>query len=582
VEIARSEGHFPLLPGPLLCYKSEVKPQAEGFSHEMQRGPLTYPDLIIFNGRIRSLAASGAVHGAIACSGGRIVATGGSEEVRKLAGPETTEVDLERRTAIPGLSDVHVHLSEHSIAEKEWVDCRDFFTEVRSIGEILERLARRAAERPKGSWIVGHGSPMQDSRLADKHFPSRYDIDRAIPDHPVCVSFGAHITVANSKALALAGIQRETADPAGGAIARDPNTGEPTGELKERAQLIVQKVTHKYDYLQLKDSMALAIDHCLRRGVTTVHDIVRYGDPIRAYQELQREGRLHIRVSLLPRVIESQIGSKSLIELGLTTGFGNEWLKINGVKMSIDGGITGRNACFYEPYEDDHHNHGIIRIEQKELDETVFNCHQAGIRCCVHAIGDRAFDMALAAYEKALQKLPRRDHRHRIEHMGNWLSTPERIERLVQMGLIAVPNISIGYFVGDAILKCLGEKRMVKAFPFKTLHKSGVLMAGGSDASAGYWPVDPLRDIATCVSRRMRWGEVLAPEERLTVGEAFAMHTTMAAFAGFEENIKGTLEVGKLADVAVLAEDPFEVSPQRINELQVEMTIVGGEVRFRA
>lgn len=237
-------------------------------------------------------------------------------------------------------------------------------------------------------------------------------------------SFGAHNTVGNSQALALANITRDTPDPAGGAIRRDPKSGEPTGELHERAQLILRKAAPEFNYLQLKDGIVFALKQCLERGVTKIHDIVRSGEPIRAYQELQREGRLHARVTLLPRVIESHIGSKSLIELGLITGFGDEWLRIGGVKMSIDGGITGRNACFYEPYEDDPHNHGIIRIPQDELNETVLKCHQAGLRCCVHAIGDRAFDMGLDAYENAIQQSPRKDHRHRIEHMGNWLSTP--------------------------------------------------------------------------------------------------------------------------------------------------------------
>ncbi|MGH7873068.1 MAG: amidohydrolase, partial [Candidatus Binatia bacterium] len=395
------------------------------------------------------------------------------------------------------------------------------------------------------------------------------------------VSFGAHITIANTPALAAAKITRDTPDPAGGHIKHDRQTGEPTGELHERAQLIVKKVAPEFNYLQLKDGIVFALNQCLERGVTTVHDIVRYAEPVRAYQELYKEGRMHARVSILPRVIESMIESKSLIELGLITGFGNEWLRIGGVKMSIDGGITGRNACFYDPYEDDEHNHGIIRIQQDELNHTVQICHDAGLRCCVHAIGDRAFDMALDAYENAVVKSPHKDHRHRIEHMGNWLCTPERMQRMVRDGVIAIPNIAIGYYVGDAILDCVGEKRLTKAFPFHTLLKNGVVIAGGSD-SPGYWPVDPLRDIAACVSRKMRWGEVWIPEERISVSQAFAMHTTTAAWVGFEENDKGSLEVGKLADIAVLAEDPFAVAPEKIRELKVEMTLVGGEVKYQA
>ena len=542
---------------------------------------LPYPDLILLNGKIRTLAHDRAVVEALACAGGRIVATGKSDVIRRLAGPDTRQIDLQNKIAIPGLTDTHVHLSEKGTAEKEYLDCRDFYAEVHSIPEILERLTKRASEIPKGSWIVAHGSPMQDFRLKEKRFPERHDLDRAVPDHPVSIAFGAHITIANSEALALAGIGRDSSDPAGGVIRRDPRSGEPTGELHERAQLILKKVAPEFNYLELKEGIVFALNQCLERGVTTIHDIVRSGEPIRAYQELLRDGRLHARVSLLPRVIESHIGSKGLIELGLNTGFGNEWLRIGGVKMSIDGGITGRNACFYEPYEDDPHNCGIIRIPQDELNETVLKCHQAGLRCCVHAIGDRAFDMALDAYENAIQKSPRKDHRHRIEHMGNWLSTPERMQRLVRSGIIAIPNISIGYYVGDAILDCVGEKRLAKAFPFRTLLKNGVTIAGGSDAP-GYWPVDPLRDISACVSRKMRWGEVLVPEERISAAEAFAMHTTTAAFVGFEENVKGTLEVGKLADIAILAEDPFEIPAERIKDIRVEMTIVGGEVKYQA
>jgi predicted amidohydrolase YtcJ len=547
----------------------------------MNKRPLPYPDLILFNGKIRTFATETSVCEAIACVGSRIVATGSSDEIRRLAGADTQAIDLRDRVAIPGLTDTHVHLSEKGTAEMELVDCRDFYIDVHSVADILQRLANAAASGPKGSWIIAHGSPMQDFRLTDKRFPNRHDLDRAVPDNPVSVSFGAHITIANTLALAAAKITRDTPDPAGGHIKHDRQTGEPTGELHERAQLIVKKVAPEFNYLQLKDGIVFALNQCLERGVTTVHDIVRYAEPVRAYQELHKEGRMHARVSILPRVIESMIESKSLIELGFITGFGNDWLRIGGVKMSIDGGITGRNACFYDPYEDDEHNHGIIRIQQDELNHTVQICHDAGLRCCVHAIGDRAFDMALDAYENAVAKSPRKDHRHRIEHMGNWLCTPERMQRMVRDGVIAIPNIAIGYYVGDAILDCVGEKRLTKAFPFHTLLKNGVVIAGGSD-SPGYWPVDPLRDIAACVSRKMRWGEVWIPEERISVSQAFAMHTTTASWVGFEENDKGSLEVGKLADIAVLAEDPFEIQPETIKDLKVEMTLVGGEIKYQA
>ena len=547
----------------------------------MKSRPLAYPSLILYNGNIRTFATETSTCEALACTGSRVVASGDSDDIRRLAGPDTQTIDLKGRTAIPGLTDTHVHLSEKGTAEMELVDCRDFYVDVSSVADILQRLANAAASAPRGSWIVAHGSPMQDFRISDKRFPNKHDLDRAVPSHPVSISFGAHVTIGNSLALAAAKITRDTPDPAGGHIRHDPQTGEPTGELHERAQLILRKVAPEFNYLQLKDGIVFALDQCLQRGVTTVHDIVRYAEPVRAYQEIYKEGRMHTRVSILPRVIESMIESKSLIELGLITGFGNDWLRIGGVKMSIDGGITGRNACFHEPYENDEHNHGIIRIQQDELNHTVQICHDAGLRCCVHAIGDKAFDMALDAYENAIDHSPRKDHRHRIEHMGNWLATPKLIQRMVRSGIVAIPNIAFAYYIGDAILDCVGERRLTKAFPFRTLLKNGVIIAGGSD-SPGYWPVDPLRDIATAASRKMRWGDVWVPEERISVNEAFAMHTTTASWVGFEEKEKGTLEIGKLADVAVVAEDPFAIAPEKIRELKVEMTLVGGEVKYQA
>src|SRR5262245_31927439 len=266
----------------------------------MRRRAAPYPDLIRFSGRSRSFAADNSIREAAACAGGRTVATSKAEDGRRLAGPDTAFVDLKARTTIPGLTDTHVHLSEKGTAEMELIDCRDFYTDVHSIADILERLATRAATAPKGSWIVAHGSPMQDFRLKDKRFPDKHDLDGAVSDNPVSISFGAHITVGNSLALAAAKITRDTPDPAGGHIKHDSQTGEPTGELHERGQLILRKVAPEFNYLQLKDGIVYALNQCLERGVTTVHDIVRYAEPVRAYQEIYKEGRMHARVSLLP------------------------------------------------------------------------------------------------------------------------------------------------------------------------------------------------------------------------------------------------------------------------------------------
>src|ERR1041384_3753827 len=255
----------------------------------MRPRPLPYPDLILFNGRIHSFNPQGTIHEALACAGGRIVATGASDEIRRLAGADTKSVDLQGRTSIPGLTDTHVHLSEKGTAEMELVDCRDFYTDVSSVADILERLGNAASQAPKGSWIIAHGSPMQDFRLSDKRFPDKNDLDGAIPDHPVSISFGAHITVGNSKALAAAKITRDTPDPAGGHIRKDPQSGEPTGELHQRAKLILKKVAPDFNYPQLKGGFVFALNQCVERGVTPVRDVVPSGEPVRAYQEIYRE-----------------------------------------------------------------------------------------------------------------------------------------------------------------------------------------------------------------------------------------------------------------------------------------------------
>jgi predicted amidohydrolase YtcJ len=538
------------------------------------------PDLLLINGKVVTVDAQDRLAQAVAIASGRILAVGETREIRALAGPKTEVLDLRGRAALPGLTDPHLHLADHGTDELHKLECRDFYADVRSIPEILERIRARAAELPEGTWVITHASPMQDFRLADKRYPNRRDLDQAAPRHPVTITFGAHITVVNTLGLARAGITRDTAAPAGGLIEHDPVTGEPTGLLRERAQHLVRKILTPYSYDQMKEGILHAARACLTRGITTIHDIVIANRAVRAYQELWQEGRLPLRVSLLTRVIESEIVPDSLLNLGMFTGFGNDWLKLGGIKLSIDGGITGRNAAFTEPYVGQPHHCGLIRIPQEELEHTVDTYHRAGHRLCIHAIGDVAFDMALRALEKSLTAHPRANHRHRIEHMGNWLCTPERIATMRRLGILPVPNIAYLHFVGDSILDCLGPKRMANAFPLRTLFEAGFPLTTGSDAP-GYWPVDALRDMGASVARLTWLGAKMAPAQALTVRDAIRMVTINAAYNGFEERIKGSIEPGKLADLAVLAEDPFLVAPDRIKDIPVDVTIVDGRVAYQ-
>jgi predicted amidohydrolase YtcJ len=329
----------------------------------------------------------------------------------------------------------------------------------------------------------------------------------------------------------------------------------------------------------MKDGIRFAAERCLARGITNIHDIVTNHESVRAYQELAAARELPVRVSMLIRVIEAAIKKESLLNLGIKTGFGDDWLRIGGVKMSIDGGITGHVAKFYEPYVDDPCHEGLIRIEQDELDETIMAYHNAGHRVCVHAIGDVAMDMALRSIAAAVQASPRADHRHRIEHLGNWLVDEERLAIIKQAGILPVPNIPFMHYIWDSLLACIGDRRLQDSFNIRTMLEAGLQITSGSDGPA-YWPLDSLRDLGTCVSRRTWTGKTVGPDQAIGVDEAIRMFTINAAYNAFEEKVKGSIEVGKIADFAILAESPHDVAPEAIKDIPVDMTILDGNIAF--
>lgn len=563
-----------------------------------------YADLILVNGKVITVDEEDNVAEAVAIKMGKIVKVGTTEEVEAVAGEETTRIDLKGRAVLPGLTDCHVHMISGGTRalDQSRVDCRDFYhPEIKSIEDVVERMRGQAEKTEKGEWIVAVGSPMQDLRFEEKRFPTRWDLDKATMDHPAFISFGAHITVANSLALEVAGITKDTPNPIAGLIVKD-ESGELTGLLREKAQNLVSNLTSpggkeiiedairrgvtipgasSYTFEDLKEGARTAVQKCIERGVTTVHDIVTSAEEIRAYQEVLEEGDLKMRIHLLVRAYESRIKAESILNIGLKTCFGNDWLKIGGIKMSIDGGMTGCNAAFYEPYVHEPWNTGVVRIPQETLDDLVDRFHRAGHRLCVHAIGDRAYDMILDAYEKAITASPREDHRHRIEHgPANMLCTPERLEKMRELDIFPLPNINFLYYFGDPLYHVLGEKRMESAFPFKMLLEEGFRFSSGTDAP-GYMPVDVLRDIWVCVVRKSWDGFLVSPEEAISVMDAIKLFTINAAYAGFEEGIKGSIEPGKLADLTVLNEDILTVDPDTIKDIQVDYTIVNGEIVYQ-
>ncbi len=422
-----------------------------------------------------------------------------------------------------------------------------------------------------------------ESFLAEKRFPTRWELDAVAPDHPVILlGIGKHMLVANSLALSLAGIDRHTDDPPGGKLDRDAN-GELTGVLRERGKLRLDpvrpdNVIPRYSLDERTHALKEVFKHLHANGITSIHDIVPDPEEVRAYQALREQGELALRVQMLIRGIESHTPLEHVVALGLKQGLGDEWLKIGGIKMSVDGACAWRNAATYDPYPGEPDNCGIVRIPQEELDEKVLACHLAGLRVAIHAIGQKAVDMALQAIEKALEARPDPGHRHRIEHA--YLPAPAgQLERMRRLGVIASPQPSFIWGFGDAWVDIWGKEHLETVMPMRTLLDLGIRTMGSTDYPCV--PIRPLLTVQSAVTRRTRAGEVLGPREAIGLHEALLLQTRGAAYGGYEERVKGSIELGKLADLVVLSQDPYSVPAEEIGSIQVDATVLGGELVFQ-
>ncbi len=535
-------------------------------------------DLVVVNATIRTMDTANSVVSALAARDGRVVALGDTAEIAALADGETRKIDARGRTVLPGFIDGHVHFNTGSLISAYLVD----FLRLNpgSVGDVLSAVRRQSSSLPVGSWV--RADNLNKDHLTERRLPTRRELDEAAPHHPAVVyTIGLHVASANSLALQRAGIDRDTADPAGGAIERDA-AGELTGVLHERGKLRLDPrradtVIPRYDLDQRCHALRLGFGDLLEHGVTSIHDVVVDPEEIRAYQVLRAAGDLRVRVQLLIRGVESQMSVEQVLGLGLQQGFGDEWLKLGGIKMSVDGVCVARNAAVYEPYPGELDNHGIVRIPQEELNEKVLLCHRAGMRVAIHAIGPRAVDMALEAIEKALAAVPRSDHRHRIEHA--YLPGPAgQLDRIARLGVVASPQPSFLHGLGDGWVQIWGEQRLPHVMPLRSMLDHGLRVTGSTDYPCV--PLNPFLGVKTAVTRRTRAGTILGPNEAISVEEALRLQTTGAAYGGFEEHLKGSLALGRLADLVVVSDDPFAVPPEEIDRLRVETTVVGGEVVF--
>ena len=532
-------------------------------------------DLVVRNAVIITMDPSQKQAAAIAVRDGKILAVGDDASLAGCASARTSTLDLHGRTVLPGLIDVHTHAVQwtKSILRGE-IDTT--YPQVRSIGDITRALRERAATIKPGEWILGSG--WDDSKLAEHRYITRHDLDAVAPENPVYLDHvSGHLAAVNSAALKLAGIGKQTPDPQGGVIEHDAS-GEPTGILKDTAMdLVADRLPRDADDINSR-AAKLASEKAAALGLTTIHDIFLSPEEIRGYQEAYRKGWLKIRVQMSPQ-ISSQADAEKLAQMGVHTGFGDDRLKFGAAKMFADGGMGARTIAIYPPGvigEPD--NLGVLRWKPEEMQKAHLTAARAGWQLETHAIGDRAMDEVLDSYAAAIRQLGLKDHRFRIVHAG--ISTPAIQKRMQEMRVVVDGNPPFVYWIGSWFQK-YGPERVRWSYPARSYLEHGVVEAAGSDVPVT--PMNPWWGIWSAVARKeIQTGAVLAPEERISVEEALILYTRNGAFAGFEEDRKGTLSPGKLADFIVVDRDPLKVPADELKDTKVLRTYVGGMLVYEA
>ena len=534
-------------------------------------------DLVLVNGQVITVNPFDSVAEAVAVKDGRVLRVGSTVDVKRLAGRKTKIIDLKGRALFPGFIDTHEHCIRRGL-QLDWVNCKA----MGSLGEVVEALKAKAGSM-EGEWVVG--SWFDESQWKDKRFPNRYDLDKASAVHPIYLGrAGGHNAVANSLALELAGITKDAPQPHGGNIEREEN-GEPTGRLDEIAAMdmvrdIIPQPGPDEEVELLSRNWPTIEEELLSWGITTVHEAHIKASQALAYQKLDREGRLKMRVGLMLDGMTPYKGyaADDLTRQGITTPF--QWsdrLYVVGVKVGVDGAMGSLTAALYEDYSNDPGNKGIIRCTQEDLTDEVVRCHTAGLRTCTHAIGDRAIDTALEAIEAAVNSRPWPGHRHRIEHAGYVL--PRQLKKMKELGVNVSASIGFCYPIGDSHIAALGQSRLCGYYPMRSFKDHGIVAAGNSDGFGSSWA---LTGIYGCVTRKSRTGKLLCKDEAIGIMDALKAYTLNAAYLEGNEATKGSVEPGKLADFVVLDRDITRMNSEEIVKARVLMTIVGGEVVYEA
>ncbi len=528
-------------------------------------------DLVLHNGKIITVDAQESIREAVAVKFGRILAVGSETEIEPLIGPQTEAVDLKGRTVIPGLIDSHCHMAMVGALRMLTEDLSEE-AGIRSIHDIQERLARRAKNTPKGEWVTGYQE--DDSKLAEKRHPTRWELDEATRDHPLIIStVGGHFSIANSKAFEMAGVTKDTPDPVGGKFDRDPQTGEMTGGLHEEAINIIRPGgLPEASAEQAYEGAKQILTECAAVGLTCVYDTVDRPQ-IKAFLDLKNQGELPIRVRM--DVIIDLF--PELKKLGIYRGLGDDWLRLCGLKFFFDGAISARTAAVTEPYLDKPGFYGVMATTREIATETIMKAYAEGYRISAHANGDQAIAMFLDIMEEAQSRYPRKDPRNRDIHCT--VINPGLVERIKQLGILPTIFGPYVYYHGDKLIPAFGEKRLEWMFAARSFIDADIMVAAHSDHPCAPYP--PLMAIHGLVNRTTKAGKDIGPSQKIPVMEALKLYTINAAYHSFDEDRLGSLEAGKLADMTVLGEDILTIPAEKIMDVTVEMTVVDGKVVYK-
>jgi len=524
------------------------------------------PEIILYNGNIWTVDEMQPRAEAVAISDGKFIAVGSNKEVLRLASGLTRKLDLGFKTVLPGFNDAHAHPVEAGVEHLRKVAC-----DKDSIEQIKALLRERAKNTPPGQWVLGF---LYDDGKTPRPI-NRHDLDDAVSDHPVLVQHrGGHTAFVNSRALERANVTDQTPDPRGGRFEHDAE-GHLTGFVGDAGmQVFLNLIPQNNPREDYRRGTALISKLLTSKGVTSACDADASPEDVQGYQDARDAGELTMR-------LYCHVSAKSLdrfIAAGIHTGFGDEWVRIGGVKQYADGSISERTAWLSQPYIGIPNNYvGLQLSSAEQLYETGRKAHAAGWQLATHANGDLAIDRILSVYERIQKELPKKDPRFRIEHCT--LATEPLIQRMHALQVIPAPFSCYVYFHGD-VMHFYGQERTKNMFPMRSFLDAGLHPTDSSDYTAS--PSDPMMWLQSQLTRTDMKGNVWGANQRIALPEAISCGTVNGSYAAFEENLKGMIVPGQLADLVVLAQDPFGADPSELLKIQVERTMVGGVWRFES